>query len=66
MAQTKVQKLQNLEAFMGQRFSFFVGKISDEHFEKICSKNPDLKIEQSAQGELILMPPTLPDSGLEK
>ncbi len=63
MAQTAVQKLQNLEAFMGQRISLFVGKISDEHFEKICSKNRDFKIEQTAQGELILMPPTLPDSG---
>ncbi len=63
MAQTAVQKLQNLESFMGQPFSFFVGRISDEHFEKICSKNRDFKIEQTAEGELILMPPTLPDSG---
>ncbi len=63
MAQTAVQKLQNLETFMGQRISFFVGEISDEHFEKICSKNRDFKIEQTAEGELILMPPTLPDSG---
>jgi Uma2 family endonuclease len=63
MAQTAVQKLQNLESFMGQPFSFFVGRISDEHFEKICSNNRDFKIEQTAEGELILMPPTLPDSG---
>ncbi len=63
MAQTAVQKLQNLESFMGRTFSFFVGRISDEHFEKICSKNRDFKIEQTAEGELILMPPTLPDSG---
>lgn len=63
MAQTAVQKLQNLESFMGQPFSFFIGRISDEHFEKICSKNRDFKIEQTAEGELILMPPTLPDSG---
>ncbi len=63
MPPTAIQKLQNLETFMGQPFSFFVGKISDEHFEKICSKNRDFKIEQTAEGELILMPPTLPDSG---
>ena len=63
MPQTAIQKLQNLETFMGQPFSFFVGQISDEHFEKICSKNRDFKIEQTAEGELILMPPTLPDSG---
>lgn len=63
MEMTAVQKLQNLEAFMGQHFSFFIGEISDEHFERICSKNRDFKIEQTAEGELILMPPTLPDSG---
>ncbi len=48
---------------MGQPFSFFVGEISDEHFEKICRKNGNLRIEQTAEGELILMPPTLPDTG---
>ncbi len=63
MAQTEVQKLQNLESFMGQKFSFFVGNISDSHFEKICQKNRDFRIEQTAEGELIIMPPTLPDTG---
>jgi len=63
MAMTAVQKLQNLEAFMGQHFSFFIGEISDRQFEKICRKNRDFKIEQTAEGELIIMPPTLPDSG---
>ena len=63
MPPTAIQKLQNLETFMGQPFSFFVGQISDEHFEKICRKNRDFKIEQTAEGELILMPPTLPDTG---
>ncbi len=48
---------------MGQNFSFAVGKLSDKHFEEICRKNRDFKIEQNAQGELILMSPTLPDSG---
>ncbi len=48
---------------MGQHFSFFIGEISDKQFEKICRKNRDFKIEQTAEGELILMPPTLPDSG---
>lgn len=63
MAQTSVQKLRNLEGFMGRKFSFAIGKISDEHFEEICRKNRDFKIEQTAKGELILMSPTLPDSG---
>ncbi len=48
---------------MGQKFSFFVGEISDKHFEQICRKNRDFRIEQTSEGELILMPPTLPDTG---
>ncbi|MGI8668416.1 MAG: Uma2 family endonuclease [Aridibacter sp.] len=63
MIQTEIQNLKNLESFMGQPFSFFVGEISDEHFEKICRKNSNLRIEQTAEGELIIMPPTLPDTG---
>ena len=63
MAQTEVQNLRNLESFMGQPFSFYVGDISDQHFEKICQKNRDFRIEQTAAGELIIMPPTLPDTG---
>ncbi len=63
MAQTEVQNLQNLESFMGQPFSFYVGNISDKHFERICQKNRDFRIEQTAEGELIIMPPTLPDTG---
>ena len=63
MSLTAVQKLQDLESLMGVHFSFFVGKISDKHFERICRKNRDFRIEQTSEGELILMPPTLPDSG---
>jgi Uma2 family endonuclease len=63
MALSMVQKLSNLEAVMGQKFSFSIGKITDKHFEEICRKNRDFKIEQTAQGDLVLMPPTLPDSG---
>ena len=48
---------------MGQPFSFFVGEISDQNFEKLCQKNKDFRIEQTAEGELIIMPPTLPDTG---
>ena len=63
MAQTAIQNLLNLESFMGEPFSFFVGEISDQNFEKLCQKNKDFRIEQTAEGELIIMPPTLPDTG---
>lgn len=34
------------------------GKISDKDFEEFCRENPDLKVEQNAKGEIIIMPPT--------
>lgn len=33
-------------------------KISDRDFEEFCRENPDLKVEQNATGEIIVMPPT--------
>lgn len=63
MVGTEIQNLQKLESFIGKPFSFYVGEISDEHFEKICQKNRDFRIEQTSEGELIIMPPTLPDTG---
>lgn len=38
-------------------------KLSDKQFWSLCADNPDLKFELSAKGELIIVPPTLPDSG---
>jgi len=32
--------------------------LNDEQFFSLCQQNPDLKIERSPQGELIIMPPT--------
>ena len=34
------------------------GKMSDERFFEFCQSNKDLRIEQSAKGEIIIMPPT--------
>ena len=38
-------------------------KLSEKQFWSLCADNPDLKFELSAKGELIIVPPTLPDSG---
>ncbi len=38
-------------------------KLTDEIFEQICRRNPNLRLERSAQGELIAMPPTGSESG---
>ena len=32
--------------------------LSDEQFQQLCAANPDLRIETSPTGELIVMPPT--------
>jgi Uma2 family endonuclease len=32
--------------------------LTDEQFFQLCQNNPDLRFERTAQGELIIMPPT--------
>lgn len=32
-------------------------QLTDDVFEQLCRQNPDLRLERSAQGELIVMPP---------
>lgn len=38
--------------------------LSDEQFLQLCRENPDLRIEMSARGELIIMPPTGMKTGM--
>ena len=33
-------------------------RLTDEQFEKLCWDNPDLRIELTSRGELVVMPPT--------
>lgn len=40
-----------------------VGTLTDEVFYQLCQANPYIKFERSAQGELIIMPPTGGESG---
>jgi Uma2 family endonuclease len=40
-----------------------VGSLTEEAFYQLCQRNPDLKLERSAQGDLIIMPPTGGESG---
>lgn len=48
-----------------QTFSldFHSARLTERQFQELCRNNPDLKFEMSARGELIIVPPTLPDSG---
>ena len=36
-------------------------RVSDEDFWRLCQENPDLRLERTAEGELIVMPPAAPD-----
>jgi Uma2 family endonuclease len=38
-------------------------KMNAEQFHEFCHLNPDLRIERTAQGEVIVMPPTFTDTG---
>jgi len=37
--------------------------LTDEQFSKLCQANPDIKLERTAKGELIVMPPTGGETG---
>ncbi|MGH7960228.1 MAG: Uma2 family endonuclease [Candidatus Binatia bacterium] len=38
-------------------------QLSEEQFTRLCQENPDLRIELTAQGELVIMPPTGMETG---
>lgn len=38
-------------------------ELTDERFEQICHSNQDLRFERTAEGELIIMPPTGSETG---
>ncbi len=38
-------------------------KMSDQQFYEFCRTNPDLRIERSADGEIVIMPPAFADTG---
>jgi Uma2 family endonuclease len=40
-------------------------KMTDEQFIAFCQQNPDLRIERSAEGDLIIMSPTKDDAGIK-
>ncbi len=37
--------------------------LTDEQFERLCAENPELRIELTAQGELIVLPPAGSETG---
>jgi Uma2 family endonuclease len=33
-------------------------KVTPEHFDRLCIQNPDVQLELTEEGELIVLPPT--------
>lgn len=57
--QTLVEKID----YVPTVFDFSPMRLTDEQFESLCRNHPDLNLEMSAKGELIIVPPTLPYTG---
>jgi Uma2 family endonuclease len=38
-------------------------RVTDDEFQQLCRDNPELRIEMTAQGELLVMPPTGSETG---
>lgn len=43
--------------------TLFVPEISDAKFQEFCEQYADFRVEYSGEGELIIMPPTDPETG---
>jgi Uma2 family endonuclease len=41
-------------------------KMTEDQFIAFCQQNPDLRIERTAEGDLILMSPTMDDTGIKE
>lgn len=58
-------KISNENYLPSQNFTldFHSARLTEKQFEELCRNNRDLKFELSAKGELIIVPPTSPESG---
>jgi Uma2 family endonuclease len=54
---------QELTDYVPTVLNFSPLRLTDEQFESLCRNHPDLNLEMSAEGELIIVPPTSPESG---
>ena len=57
------QTISELTDYLPTVFDFSQSRLTDEQFESLCRNHPELNLEMSAEGELIIVPPTLPYTG---
>ena len=46
-------------------FGPLMPRFSDEEYAEFCRRNPDLRIERTSEGDLIIMPPTGGENGTQ-
>ena len=63
---SEIQSVQAADVFIlphGFSLNFHSARLTEEQFEELCRNHADAKFELTAQGELIVMPPTSLESG---
>lgn len=63
---SEIQSVQASDVFIlphGFSLDFHSARLTEEQFEELCRNHADAKFELTAQGELIVMPPTSLESG---
>ncbi len=53
----------NIETFAGVVLQPEAGPLTDEQFLELCEQYPDYRIESTAEGDIIIMPPAHPRTG---
>src|SRR5712691_12931173 len=51
------------EFWMPLKLNIQAAKLTEEQFTRLCQENPELRIELTAQQELVIMPPTGSETG---
>jgi Uma2 family endonuclease len=57
-----VEKMEKLEPLLLNVRDCTI-RVTAEEFDRLCQENPDLRLEMTREGRLIVMPPTFGDSG---
>lgn len=64
--ESDVQTIRSSETYLPTQsltLDFHSARLTEAQFEELCRNHTDLKFEMSAKGELIIVPPTSPESG---
>jgi hypothetical protein len=51
------------ESWMPLKLNIQAAKLTEKQFRRLCQENPELRIELTAQQELVIMPPTGSETG---